>query len=112
MIGVQQSTMFKFLLLFGAISLHKATSTIYYVIPDDNNYSSHHYDRGGNSFSLQHYLNNTSKYFASHNQFHFMSGQYHINSDLIFKGINNFSVIGIDQCVINCTSPAGIVIIK
>ena len=112
MIGVQLSTMFKFLLLFGAISLHKATSTIYYVIPDDDDYSSHHYDRGVNFFSLQHYLNNTSKYFVSHSQFHFMPGQYHINSDLIFKDINNFSVIGIDQCVIICTSPASIVIVN
>ena len=94
--NVQQSSKFNFLLLFFAvISVQKATSTIYYVIPDDD-YSSHHYDRGANSFSLQHYLNNTSKYFVSHNQFHFMPGQYHINNYLIFKDINNFSVIGID----------------
>ena len=112
MINVQQSSKFNFLLLFFAvISVQKATSTIYYVIPDDN-YSSHHHDRGANSFSLQHYLNNTSKYFVSHNQFHFISGQYHINDDLIFKDINNFSVIAIDQCVITCTSPASIVIVN
>ena len=111
MINVQQSSKFNFLLFFAVISVQTATSTIYYVIPDDD-YSSHHYDRGANSFSLQHYLNNTSKYFVSHNQFHFMPGQYHITSDLIFKDINNFSVIGIDQCVITCTSPASIVIVN
>ena len=112
MIGVQQIATFNFLLLlFGAISLHKAISTIYYVIPDDD-YSLHHYDKGANSFSLQYYLNNTTKYFVSHNQFHFMPGQYHINKDLIFEDINNFSVIGIDQCVIICTLPASIVIVN
>ena len=111
MIRVQQSSKFNFLSFFAVISVQTATSTIYYVIPDDD-YSSHHYDRGANSFSLQHYLNNTNKYFVSHNQFHFMPGQYHINSDLIFKDINNFSVIGIDQCVITCTSPASIVIVN
>ena len=110
MIRVQQSSKFNLLLFFAVISVQKATCTIYYVIPDDD-YSSHH-DRGANSFSLQHYLNNTSKYLVSHNQFHFMPGQYHINSDLIFKDINNFSVIGIDQCVITCTSPASIVIVN
>ena len=111
MIRVQQSSKFNFLLFFAVISVQTATSTIYYVIPDDD-YSSHHYDREANSFSLQHYLNNTSKYFVSHNQFHFIPGQYHMNDDLIFKDINNFSVIGIDQCVITCTSPASIVLVN
>ena len=78
MTGVQQTATFNLLLLFLTIFLHKATSTTYYIIPDDDDYSSHHYDSGANSFSLQHYLNNTSKYFVSHNQFHFMQGQYHI----------------------------------
>ena len=111
MTRVEQITTFKLLSLLLAISVHKVNSTIYYVIPDDD-YSSHHYDGGVNSFSLQHYLNNTSKYFVSHNQLHFMPGQYHINNDLIFKDISNFSVIGMDQCVIICTSPASIVIVN
>ena len=113
MIGVQQSAMFYFVLLFLAMSLHKITSTIYYVIPDDDS-SSHHdrYDRGENSFSLQYYLNNTSQYFVSHNQLHFTSGHYYINNDLIFKDINNFSAIGIDWCVIMCSSPASIIIVN
>ena len=111
MTGVQQTATFNLLLLLLTIFLHKATSTTYYVIPDDD-YSSHHYDSGANSFSLQHYLNNTSKYFVSHNQFHFTQGQYHISNDLVFKDISNFSVIGIDQCVIICTSPASIVMVN
>ena len=112
MTGVQQTATFNLLLLLLTIFLHKATSTTYYVIPDDDDYSSHHYDSGANSFSLQHYLNNTSKYFVSHNQFHFMQGQYHMSNDLIFKDISNFSVIGIDHCIIICTSPASIVMVN
>ena len=112
MTGVPQTTTFNLLLLLLTIFLHKVTSTTYYVIPDDDDDSSRHYDSGANSFSLQHYLNNTSKYFVSHNQFHFMQGQYHISNDLIFKDISNFSVIGIDQCVIICTSPASIVMVN
>ena len=113
MISIQRSATFNFVLLFLAISLHRITSTIYYVIPDDVS-SSHYdrYDREEDSFSLQHYLNNTSQYFVSHNQLHFTSGHYHINNVLIFKDINNFSVIGIDRCVIMCTSPASIVIVN
>ena len=109
MTNVQQSSNFNFLLLFFAvISVQKATSTIYYVIPDDD-YSSHHHDRG-ETLLVYSIISITPVNILSHNQFHFMSGQYHINDDLIFKDINNFSVIGIDQCVITCTSPAGIVI--
>ena len=108
MTGVQQTATFNLLLLLLTI-FHKAT---YYVIPDDDDHSSHHYDSGANFFSLKHYLNNTSKYFVSNNQFHFVLGQYHISNDLIFKDISNFSVIGIDQCVITCTSPASIVMVN
>ena len=90
------------------ISLHKGNSIIYYVISDDDD------DRGVNTFSLQHYLNNISKYFISHNQFHFAPGQYYINDDLIFKDITDFSVMGygINQCVFICTSSVSIVLIN
>ena len=97
-----------FLLLLVAILVHRVTSATYFVIPDD--YSSHHTD--ANTFSLQHYLNNTSKYFVSHNQFHFMQGQYYINNDLIIKDINNFTITGPrsgQSAVIHCTSPANVV---
>ena len=91
------------LLLVSMISLHKGNPIIYNVIPDDD-------DRGVNSFSLQHYLDNASKYFISHNQFHFTPGQYYLNDDLIFKDISNFSFIGsgINQCIFICTAPANV----
>ena len=99
-----------FLLLLVAILVHRVTSATYFVIPDD--YSSHHTD--ANTFSLQRYLNNTSKYLLSHNQFHFMQGQYYINNDLIIKDINNFTITGPrngQSAVIHCTSPANVVVI-
>ena len=83
-------------------------STTYSVISADH--SSHHMDT--NTFSLQHYLNNTSKYFVSHNQFHFMQGQYYINNDLVIKDVDNFTITGIGQCTIICTSPASIVVMN
>ena len=63
---------------------------------------------------MQHYLNNTSEYFVSHNQLHFLSGQYYINSDLVFKHIYNFTLIGngINQSVIICSSPASVIVIN
>ena len=95
-----------------ALLVHKVTSATYFVIPDD--YSSHH--TNANTFTLQHYLNNTSKYFVSHNQFRFIYGdQYHINSVLIIKNINDFTITGprISKCAaIFCTSPANIVVIN
>ena len=98
-------------LLFVALLVaHKVNSATYFVIPDD--YSSHY--TKSNIFSLQHYLNNTSKYFVSDNQLHFMQGQYYINNDLIIKDVDNFTITGptIGQCNIICTSPASIVVMN
>ena len=85
------------------------TSTTYYVIPDQ--YSSLHY-ASENTFTLQHYLNNTSEYFVSYNQLHFLPGQYYINSNLVFRDINTFTLTGhgINQSIIICSSPASIVV--
>ena len=91
--------------------LHMATSTTYYVIPD--NYPLHNYTNS-NTFPLQHYLNNTREYFVSHNQLHFLPGQYYIKRDLVFEHIYNFTLIGngINQSVIICSSSASIIVIN
>ena len=109
---IQQRTTFIINLLILAILLLNASATTYYVFPGDN--EDYSYDRGTskNYFSLQHYLSNTTEYFVSHNQFHFTPGQYYISDDLIFKDIKNVSLIGNDQCVITCTSPASVLIIN
>ena len=110
MVHIKKHTTLNVLLLLLASLVHKVTSATYFVIPDD--YSSHLTD--ANTFTLQHYLNNTSKYFVFHNHFHFMQGQHYINRDLIIKDIDNFTITGpkIGQCNIICTSPASIVVVN
>ena len=97
-------------LLIQSSLLYTTSSTVYYVIPDD------HYTTNNNTYTLQHYLNNTNKYFTSHTQLHFLPGQYYLNTDLIIQHVNNLSLIGnrtneVINSVIKCTSPAGIVVV-
>ena len=98
-------------LLFLTSLPYLVAPTTYYVIPD--NYSINNYTRS-NTFTLQHYLNNTSKYFVSHNQLHFLSGQYYINKNLVFEEIYNFTLTGhgINRSFIICSSPANIILIN
>ena len=89
---------------------HTASSTVYYVIPDD------HYTTNNNTYILQHYLDNVRKYFTSHTQLRFLPGQYYLNTDLIIQHVSNLSLIGnrtneVISSVIKCTSPAGIVVV-
>ena len=91
--------------------LHTTTSTLYHVMPDN-----HHHPINDNTYTLQHYLNNTNKYFTSNIQLHFLPGQYYLSNDLIIQGVSNFSLIGnrtneIINTVINCTLPAGIAVV-
>ena len=69
-----------------------------------------------NTHTLQHYLNNTNKYFTSNTQLHFLPGQYYYKNDLIIQGVSNFSLVGnrtneVINTVINCTLPAGVVVV-
>jgi len=57
--------------------------------------------------TLQHYIDNSEKYFISHVQLHFLPGQHHLNIDLDLKGISNFTITGLNFTII-CTSPASI----
>ena len=108
MIHAEKFTRINLFILLVVLLLHKVTSTTYFVIPDD--YPLHHTD--ANTYILQHYLNNTSKYFVSHNQLHFIQGQYYIDDDVIIKDIDNFTITGIGQCTIICTTPASVVIMN
>ena len=95
-----------------ALLLHITASTVYHVMPDN-----HYHPINDNTYTLQHYLNNTNKYFTSNIQLHFLPGQYYLNNDLIIQGVSNFSLIGnrtneVINTVINCTSPAGIVVVN
>ena len=98
------------LLMLVAALLHTTTSTVYYVMPDN-----HYHPINDNTYTLQHYLNNTNKYFTSNTQLHFLPGQYYLNNDLMIQGVSNFTLVGnrineVINTVINCTSPAGIVV--
>ena len=75
----------------------------------------HYHPINDNTYTLQHYLNNTKKYFTYNTQLHFLPGQY-LNNDLIIQGVSNFSLIGnrtneVINTVIKCTSPAGIAVV-
>ena len=100
-----------FNMVITSLLLHTTTSTVYYVMPDD-----HYHPINDNTYTLQHYLNNTNKYFTSNTQLHFLPGQYYLNNDLIIQGVSNFSLIGnrtneVINTVINCTLPAGIAVV-
>ena len=91
--------------------VQSTSGRMYHVIPDD------HYPTSDNTYTLQHYLNNTSKYFTSNAQLHFLPGQYFLNTDLIISNISNFSLVGNISneeihTIINCTSPAGVLMIS
>ena len=99
------------LLMLVAALLQTTTSTVYHVMPDN-----HYHPINDNTYTLQHYLSNTNKYFTSNTQLHFLPGQYYLNNDLMIQGVSNFTLIGnrVDEVintVINCTSPAGIVVV-
>ena len=98
-------------LLMMSLVQSTSCSRVYHVIPDD------HYSTSDNTYTLKHYLNNTSKYFTSNVQLHFLPGQYFLNTDLIISNISNFSLVGNISdgevhTVINCTSPAGVFVEK
>lgn len=105
--------MFSYTLIVVA-SFHLAftiNAAIYYVVPDD------HYSTEYNTFSLKHYLSNTSKYFASHSQLLFRPGNYYLNNDIIIRNASHFSFAGSINngslsTTITCTSLAGIVVIN
>ena len=75
--------------------LLKIDTTVYYVTTDDHN--------GGdrNTYSLQHYLMNTTKYFISHNQLYFLSGQHFLQSDFTLQNVKNFTISG-NNSIITC----------
>jgi len=82
------------------------------VIPDDQ-YTAN--SNSSNTHTLQHYLS-IKIYFTSHAHFHFLPGQYYLNTDLIIQRVSNLSIIGnrTDEgiiTVIKCTSPAGIEVV-
>ena len=88
--------MFGILLL---ILLHRASSAVYYVMPDD------HYPTAMNGTHI--YLNDSSKYLSSGNKLCFLPGEYHLWRDFILEDVSNYTVEG-DNTTIYCNKLSGI----
>ena len=90
-------------ILLAASLLNISHSTLHYVISEK-----HQYNHGNNyTATLQHYLDNSERYFISHHQLYFLQGEHHLNTDLVLKNINNFTITGMNFTII-CTSSASI----
>ena len=63
--------------------------------------------------TLQYYLLNTSKYFISNTQLHFLQGKFYINDDIVIDSLHNFSIVGsgVNNTLIGCSTPSLIAII-
>ena len=96
------------LLLMVMCLAYTTNCVVYYVVPDN------HYLATNNN-TLQHYLNNSEKYFTSHTQLVFLPGSHHLHTDLVVQNISNFTLEGIGQkempyTMIYCTESAQVVI--
>ena len=86
-------------------------SSVYYVKPI-NQYAN------TSANTLDHYLQNATKYFVSNTQLQFLPGIYQLNAIIMIKDIHNFSLIGnrtnneTGSVVIRCPSTGGIAIIN
>lgn len=95
--------------------LHVITATsVYYVTPDDQSHINNDCPIDHECHTLQYYLLNNSKYFASNTQLHFLQGSFHINADIVIDSLYNFSLVGsgVDNTVIECSTPSLIAIIN
>ena len=76
--------------------LHLITATgVYYVKPDDDQSDiNNDCPIDHECHTLQYYLLNTSKYFTSTTQLHFLQGNFYINDDIVIDSLHNFSLVG------------------
>ena len=91
-------------ILVVASLLRIASTVTYYVIPDNSSQTAN------NVFTLQHYINNANEYFKSHTQLHFLSGQHHLQNDLILQNVFNFTINGNRSTLICDSTSQGIII--
>jgi len=99
------------IILLLAISLFGVTNSIvYYVVPDDKYYSSA--NRSTRTFTLQHFLNNTSKYFKPHTVLSFKHGHHTLYKDLMLQDVNEFTINGNNSTFSCIKSSLGIAIIN
>ena len=94
-----------FNILLIASLLYITNSTLHYVISEKQ-----HYVAANNCAHLQHYLDNQKKYFTSHVQLYFLSGEHYLNTDLTLKDVSNFTITGVNF-TITCTSPSSVTVV-
>ena len=75
----------------------------------------HYLDANCSNNTLQHYLNKSEKYFASHNQLIFLPGKHHLYTDLVVHNVQNLTLQGlyskeISNTIIYCTRSAHVLI--
>ena len=96
--------------------LHLITATgVYYVTPDDDQSDiNNDCPIDHECHTLQYYLLNTSKYFTSNTQLHFLQGKFYINEDIVIDSLHNFSLVGsgVNNTLIECSTPSLIAIIN
>ena len=96
--------------------LHLITATgVYYVTPDDDQSDiNNDCPIDHECHTLQYYLLNTSKYFTSNTQLHFLQGNFYINDDIVIDSLHNFSLVGsgVNNTLIECSTPSLIAIIN
>ena len=83
-----------FVIIFVSL-LHLITATgVYYVTPDDDQSDiNNDCPIDHECHTLQYYLLNTSKYFTSNTQLHFLQGNFYINDDIVINSLHNFSLV-------------------
>ena len=104
----------KMLVLASLLHLIKATG-VYYVTPDDDQSDiNNDCPIDHECHTLQYYLLNTSKYFTSNTQLHFLQGNFYINDDIVINSLHNFSLVGsgVNNTLIECSTPSLIAIIN
>ena len=84
------------LLLMVTCLVYTTNCVVYHVVPDD------HYLATNNN-TLQHYLNNSEKYFTSHTQLVFLPGKHHLHTDLVIENVSNVTLRGINQTAVKDT---------
>ena len=96
-------------LLVVTLLFHITQSIVYYVVPNDKDNSSYGTTR---TFTLQHYLNDTSKYLKPQTELRFNQGDHSLFKEWILQDVSNFIING-NNSTLSCLKPSiGIAIIN
>jgi len=99
-----QSHYYYYLLLAAAAVFGFVNSDTYHVAPDDGNSTT------GDIHSLQYYISRPNKYFVLNNQLQFKTGQYNLNTSILLRNIQNFTLKGTKPSSIKCGVSISIIV--